>query len=281
MCCQWVGLSALRVLNTSRPLKVVQPLWIWGSNWGRPGRGKGGRAQPSSVKYTVAPTPGCTGHLPELWRVNTALTRTLRHDLTFHCWFLHKVAQPWSAVYLVSKYDSIHYFPVSQGNSQPWCALDVTANSWLTVEPSGQILKKHSMWLNEKHAWGASLSDKCGRSPGRRALTTFLFWGTHFKLAPWCRALSCFRGSRTLMLCEPHPLGKGRENCILRSCCHEDKYITIICCFLQLRKDLTFIFLWFWKKWCFCRPAKTHRLYCNSSGWAECSETPRSIGRIP
>lgn len=28
VCSQWVGLSALRVLNISRPLKVVQPLWI-------------------------------------------------------------------------------------------------------------------------------------------------------------------------------------------------------------------------------------------------------------
>lgn len=158
-----------------------------------------------------------------------------------------------------------------------WCHSKQLTNCWAF----GTNFKKHSMWLNEKHAWGASLSDKRGRSPGGRALTTFLFWGTHFKLAPWCRALLCFRGSQTLMLCEPHPLGKGRENCILRSCCHEDKYITIICCFLQLRKDLTFIFLWFWKKWCFCRPAKTHKLYCNSSGWAECSETPRSTGRIP
>lgn len=174
MCSQWVGLSALRVLNTSRPLKVVQPLWIWGSNWGRPGRGKGGRAQPSSVKYTMAPTPGCTQHLPELWRVNTALTRTLRHDLTFHCWFLHKVAQPWSAVYLVSKYDSIHYFPVSQGNSQPWCALDVTANSWLTVEPSGQILKNILCdWMRNMHEVLRCLTNVDGHLEEERSLHSF------------------------------------------------------------------------------------------------------------
>lgn len=45
VCGQWVGLNALRVLNTSRPLKVVQPLWIWGSNWGRPGGGREGKTK--------------------------------------------------------------------------------------------------------------------------------------------------------------------------------------------------------------------------------------------
>lgn len=242
---------------------MATPLWLWGSNWGRPGGGREREEHSNDLWLSKQPScqvlsPLCSQCRPSLPSLPPTPHRRLPFPTSWSLKsqnFSHSGTKTWLVFSLLIfeqnstsmvwahasrvtyRTNMSHYFPGPHtGKSQSWRALDVIAKIYIYItfnlDPSGQI--KQIFYVTE---WEMCMGSFCClTSLGDHPNLTLLpqpFLRNPFQTGTKMDsklALQCFRGvTCTCAFVSLILWGERGKNYTLWWCCHEDKWITIIC----------------------------------------------------